>query len=184
MASGTTHGGFYRSRVLASGAASPKQLDIAVILAAVHTDLPGTRHSPGDPRMQATLQRLEELFAAQYPINAQRPAGSGPAMGRYPGDVYYSGGAYYFSTLGAAELCYLSACRMSPAGGTILAAGAVTHFSKPSARSPRPAATCPNSLTRDSGPRARRGISHGAMPPSSAPRPPATRALAGSVTKS
>ena len=38
----------------------------------------------------------------------------GPAMGRYAGDVYYSGGAYYFSTLGAAELCYLAACRMAP----------------------------------------------------------------------
>lgn len=107
-------GGFYRSRVLASGAASPKQLDIAVILAAVHTDLPGPRHSPQDPRMHATLQRLEELFAAQYAINEQRPAGSGPAMGRYAGDVYYSGGAYYFSTLGAAELCYLAACRSPP----------------------------------------------------------------------
>jgi glucoamylase len=108
-------GGFYHSRVLAGGGASPKQLDIAVILAAVHTDLPGPRHSPQDPRMQATLQRLEELFAAQYPINANRPAGAGPAMGRYAGDVYYSGGAYYFSTLGAAELCYLAACRAHPA---------------------------------------------------------------------
>ena len=108
-------GGFYRSRVLSSGAPSPKQLDIAVILAAVHTDLPGKKHSPGDPRMQATLQRLEELFAAQYAINEKRPAGSGPAMGRYHGDVYYSGGAYYFSTLGAAELCYLTARRSGPA---------------------------------------------------------------------
>ena len=35
-------------------------------------------------------------------------------MGRYLGDVYYSGGAYYFSTLGAAEFCYLAACRMAP----------------------------------------------------------------------
>jgi glucoamylase len=107
--------GYYRSRALNSGAESPKQLDIAVILAAVHTDLPGVRHSPGDPRMHATLDRLEELFAGQYAINAQRPAGAGPAMGRYAGDVYYSGGAYYFSTLGAAELCYRAACRMAPA---------------------------------------------------------------------
>jgi glucoamylase len=107
--------GHYRSRALNSGAASPKQLDIAVILAAVHTDLPGVRHSPGDPRMHATLDRLEELFADQYAINAQRCVGAGPAMGRYAGDVYYSGGAYYFSTLGAAELCYLAACRMAAA---------------------------------------------------------------------
>ena len=107
-------GGYYRSRVLANGADSPKQLDIAVVLAAVHTDLPGARHSPQDPRIHATLMRLEELFADQYAINAHRPAGFGPAMGRYLGDVYYSGGAYYFSTLGAAELCYLAALRMGP----------------------------------------------------------------------
>jgi glucoamylase len=107
--------GHYRSRTLSSGASSPKQLDIAVILAAVHTDLPGERHSPSDPRMHATLERLEELFASQYAINAQRPVGAGPAMGRYAGDVYYSGGAYYFSTLGAAELCYLAACRLEAA---------------------------------------------------------------------
>ncbi len=30
-------------------------------------------------------------------------------MGRYAGDVYYSGGAYFFSTLGAAEFCFLAA---------------------------------------------------------------------------
>jgi glucoamylase len=30
-------------------------------------------------------------------------------MGRYAGDVYYSGGAYYFSTLAAAEFCFRAA---------------------------------------------------------------------------
>ena len=30
-------------------------------------------------------------------------------MGRYAGDVYFSGGAYYFSTLGAAEFCFRAA---------------------------------------------------------------------------
>ena len=34
------------------------------------------------------------------------PANRGPAMGRYAGDRYFSGGAYYFSTLGAAEFYY------------------------------------------------------------------------------
>jgi glucoamylase len=59
--------------------------------------------------MQATLSRLEALFDAEYPINRDRPAGRGPAMGRYKGDVYYSGGAYYFSTLAAAEFCFRAA---------------------------------------------------------------------------
>ena len=37
-------------------------------------------------------------------------------MGRYEGDVYYSGGAYYFSTLGAAEFCFLAAAAHAPGG--------------------------------------------------------------------
>src|SRR3546814_1496915 len=59
--------------------------------------------------MQATLTRLENLFDTDYAINRGRPEGRGPALGRYHGDVYYSGGAYYFSTLGAAEFCYRAA---------------------------------------------------------------------------
>ncbi len=101
--------GYYRSRVLSSGERSSKELDIAVILAAIHTDSPGNTHTVRDPRMHATLARLEELFAAAYPINHGRSPGTGPAMGRYAGDAYYSGGAYYFSTLGAAEFCYRAA---------------------------------------------------------------------------
>jgi glucoamylase len=109
--------GYYRSRVLDSGARSAKELDIAVIFAAIHGGSPGvgheraapTGHCVHDPRMQATLGRLEALFAAEYPINRGRPAERGPAMGRYQGDVYYSGGAYYFSTLAAAEFCFRAA---------------------------------------------------------------------------
>jgi glucoamylase len=36
-------------------------------------------------------------------------------MGRYSRDVYYSGGAYYFSTLGAAEFCFRAATEPSTA---------------------------------------------------------------------
>jgi glucoamylase len=98
--------GFYRSRVLESGARSTKELDIAVILAAVHAPSVTAKHSLLDPRMHATLTALEQLFIAEYPINRDLPASRAPAMGRYRGDVYYSGGAYYFSTLGAAEFCF------------------------------------------------------------------------------
>jgi glucoamylase len=101
--------GYYRSRVLASGARSTKELDIAVILAAIHAVSDSNVHIVHDPRMQATLARLEALFEELYPINRGRPDGRGPAMGRYAGDVYYSGGAYYFSTLGAAEFCFRAA---------------------------------------------------------------------------
>jgi glucoamylase len=101
--------GHYRSRVLASGQQSTKGLDIAVILAAIHALGDGLTHTVRDPHMHATLQRLEDLFDSAYPINHNRPADRAPAMGRYRGDVYFSGGAYYFSTLGAAEFCYLAA---------------------------------------------------------------------------
>ncbi len=103
--------GYYRSRVLASGERSAKELDIAVILAAIHAGGSGESHTVSDPRMHATLARLDALFDAAYPINRNRPAQRGPALGRYAGDVYYSGGAYYFSTLGAAEFCYRAAVR-------------------------------------------------------------------------
>ncbi|HET9390923.1 MAG TPA: glycoside hydrolase family 15 protein [Steroidobacteraceae bacterium] len=103
--------GHYRSRVLSSGARSVKELDISVILAAIHADGDRPAHTVCDPRMHRTLERLEALFDAAYPINRSRPKGLAPAMGRYDGDVYFSGGAYYFSTLGAAEFCFRAACR-------------------------------------------------------------------------
>jgi glucoamylase len=59
--------------------------------------------------MHATLTKLEQLFDGLYPINRRRPDTRAAAMGRYEGDVYFSGGAYYFATLGAAELCFLAA---------------------------------------------------------------------------
>ncbi|SDZ72363.1 glucoamylase [Variovorax sp. YR266] len=101
--------GYYRSRVLADGRPSAKALDIAVILSAIHSLGTEAAHGPSDPRMQATLTRLDALFDAAYPINHGRAAGRGAAMGRYAGDVYYSGGAYFFSTLGAAEFCFRAA---------------------------------------------------------------------------
>ncbi|WP_286571551.1 glycoside hydrolase family 15 protein [Variovorax gracilis] len=107
-----THG-YYRSRRLPDDQPSSKALDIAVILSAIHSLGAEAAHGPADPRMQATLARLDALFDAAYPINHGRAAGRGPAMGRYAGDVYYSGGAYYFSTLGAAEFCF----RVAALGG-------------------------------------------------------------------
>jgi glucoamylase len=107
--------GFFRSRILSSGGRSTKELDISVILAAIHARGDGVAHTVRDPRMQATLARLEQLFEATYPINRKRSARAAPAMGRYAGDVYFSGGAYYFSTLGAAEFCFRAAAQVADA---------------------------------------------------------------------
>jgi glucoamylase len=84
------------------GGAPEKLLDIAVILGSIHARVRGTRYN-------ATLEQLEALFDSRYAINRNRPTGRAPALGRYTGDKYYSGGAYYFSTLGAAEFCYRNA---------------------------------------------------------------------------
>ena len=97
--------GFYRSR--APTALGPaRDLDIAVVLATLHAERAGGRHSVLDPRTQATLTMLEELFEAQYAINRDRPRDRGLAMGRYANDSYYSGGAWYLATLGAAEFYF------------------------------------------------------------------------------
>jgi glucoamylase len=121
---------FYRSRMLESNAASAKELDIAVIFAALHAAGGAATHSVHDPRMHATLAKLEALFDAEYAINrnrAGRAPAMGPAMGRYAGDVYFSGGAYYFSTLAAAEFCFRAALESqaigSPARKSLLERG-------------------------------------------------------------
>jgi glucoamylase len=98
--------GFYLSRIGVAAGSSEKELDIAVILAVIHARRQDGRHSVFDPKAQATLARLEHLFAEAYPINRALPGDRGAAMGRYAGDVYYSGGAYYLSTLAAAEFCF------------------------------------------------------------------------------
>ena len=108
--------GYYRSRMMPPGVSSTKMLDIAVILSAVHSDEGGEVHSVRDPRMHATLDQLERLFDRLYPINSGRALERAPAMGRYEGDTYYSGGAYYFSTLGAAEFCFLAAAAHASGG--------------------------------------------------------------------
>jgi glucoamylase len=101
--------GVYLSRLPGAetpATAPPRRLDIATPLAAVHARRPEGPHSVLDPAQLNTLARIEETFDAEYPINRGRDADCAAALGRYSGDVYYSGGAYYFSTLGAAEFYY------------------------------------------------------------------------------
>ena len=98
--------GFYASRRGVAHGVPGRELDFAAILAVIHAGRKEGAHSVLDPRVMATLARLEELFDASYAINRHRPQTRGPAMGRYAGDRYFSGGAYYFSTLGAAEFYY------------------------------------------------------------------------------
>ena len=90
----------------AAGFADAKRLDIAIVLAVIQAARLDGPHGVLDPKVLATLARLEALFAKAYKINRVRAATCAPAMGRYADDVYYSGGAYYFSTLGAAQFYF------------------------------------------------------------------------------
>jgi len=92
--------GTYASLLPAGPDAPGRDLDIAVILGVLHAGLCPGPHSVLDPRVQATLAALEDLFVGLYPINAGRSA---PALGRYREDRYYGGGAWYIATLAAAE---------------------------------------------------------------------------------
>ncbi|WP_343717310.1 glycoside hydrolase family 15 protein, partial [Inquilinus sp.] len=105
----------YASLLPAASGAPGRDLDIAVILGVLHAGLPSGPHSVLDPRAQATLAALEELFAGLYPINAGRAA---PALGRYREDRYFGGGAWYIATLAAAEFHYRLAAAL--AGGAQL----------------------------------------------------------------
>jgi glucoamylase len=97
--------GFYLSAVKGTRTPSDADLDSAAIVAVVQAGLVSGRHSALDPRVQATLARLEELFAREFPINGLGP-GEAPLLGRFRGDGYYGGGVFLFVALAAAELYY------------------------------------------------------------------------------
>jgi glucoamylase len=90
----------------AAGFVDAKRLDIAIVLAVIQATRLDGSHGVLDPKVLATLARLEALFAKAYKINRERAASCAPAMGRYADDAYYSGGAYYFSTLGVAQFYF------------------------------------------------------------------------------
>lgn len=115
--------GFYRSRIAMPD--SPKALDMSVILAVLHAGREAGPHSVSDPRVAATLNRIKAHFAARYPLNRER--GLPFALGRYPGDRYFDGGAWFLCSFAAAEYEYRLAALLRDAaivarGDAILAA--------------------------------------------------------------
>jgi glucoamylase len=98
--------GYYHSRTGVVGGVPGKTLDISVILGVLHAGRTKGAHSVLDPKAQATLATLEDLFDAEYAINHKRPSDRGPAMGRYANDLYYGGNPWYLATLAAAEFYF------------------------------------------------------------------------------
>jgi glucoamylase len=95
---------FLRSRIPPAGRIPEKELDFAVILSFLHSGADTETHSLHDERALATLHKLEEMFATEYALN--REARHAFAFGRYKGDSYISGGAWYLCSFGAAEFYY------------------------------------------------------------------------------
>ena len=95
-------------------------LDAAALLGVWDADLPDGPHSIADPRVQQTLATIEGYFAREFPINCGREA---PLLGRYRGDRYFGGGAWYPTTLAAAGLHYRRAQRGGPHRTAELASG-------------------------------------------------------------
>jgi glucoamylase len=158
--------GFYRARASAGAGrgegvreSDHEGLDTAVILGVLHAGRSDGTHSVLDPRVQATLTALEELFERAYAINRGRPPARGAAMGRYAGDRYYSGGAYFFSTLAAAEFYFRLASALR-SGAALAVTGENQRFRQRLEETPAAVAAGPPAVDA----------------PPAAGEPPATRA--------
>jgi glucoamylase len=104
-----------------------QQLDVAVILAVIHThDTNSPLFPPTDENVLATAFKLSTFFSTAFPINVnvqingdKRILQSG--IGRYPGDQYDGmttsgkGNPWFLATAALAELCYRAASDWSPA---------------------------------------------------------------------
>jgi glucoamylase len=115
--------GFLTAAIKGSGLPdTDRDLDAAVILAVLHAHRRTGPHSLFDPRIQATLAELEDLFANEFPINRRRGAGEGILLGRFKADGYYGGGAFVVLCLAAAEFYYRLAGALRDGGKVKVAA--------------------------------------------------------------
>ena len=95
-------------------------LDSAVILAVLHSGSNDGDFSVVDERVQATYQKLRNVFTAIYPINNKNDLA--PAFGRYPEDTYdgYTtegqGNPWVLATAGSAEFLYRSVSQIARQG--------------------------------------------------------------------
>jgi glucoamylase len=99
-------GGYFIARQPASAALAEGMLDAACLLAVWDADLRDGPHSIRDLRVQKTLIAIEKFYRQEFPINHARTEEQGHALGRYRGDRYFGGGAWYPTTLAAAGLYY------------------------------------------------------------------------------
>lgn len=102
------------------------QLDIAVVLAALHADNGDGFFTPGNDAVLATAEKIRQSFKSIYNVNRRemdfegQPMGA--AMGRYPEDRYDGvtvtglGNPWYLATFAMAEMIYRSIHEFSNRG--------------------------------------------------------------------
>ena len=104
----------------------PDELDAVVLLGIVHSGRTAGPHSLVDPRIQATLAKLEDQFMSELPVNSGlAEQNAGPLFGRFKDDGYFGGGAFLMTTFAACEIYWLLSHLM--AGGTNLAISAANR---------------------------------------------------------
>ncbi|PZO86492.1 MAG: hypothetical protein DI626_06440 [Micavibrio aeruginosavorus] len=82
--------------------------DAGQFMAALHADLPGSRHSLQDPKLLKTVSAMEDYFARAYPLNA---GAASVVIGRSERDKYFGNNPWFPTTLSLAEFYYKMAER-------------------------------------------------------------------------
>lgn len=86
------------------------QLDSAVLLAVLHSEIPESQFSVADPRVLSTFLKLKSSFDSIYTVNKNKDYGT--AIGRYPEDTYDGyktnsrGNPWVLTTAASAEFLY------------------------------------------------------------------------------
>lgn len=102
--------GYIEATKSVSRGRNKSQLDSAVILGVLHSEIENAAYSVSDARVIATFLRMKATFDSIYTINRNKQLGT--AIGRYPEDTYdgYNtnsrGNPWVLSTAGAGEYLY------------------------------------------------------------------------------
>lgn len=102
--------GFIEATKFSRRGRNKSQLDSAVLLAVLHSEIPESQFSVADPRVLATFLRLKSTFDSIYTINKNKQYGT--AIGRYPEDTYDGyvtnsrGNPWVLTTAAGAEFLY------------------------------------------------------------------------------
>ncbi|KAJ1926694.1 hypothetical protein IWQ60_003580 [Tieghemiomyces parasiticus] len=126
------------SRNRDEGVSKSSNLDVQVVVAAIHAGLDDGIYTPESDRILATADAITRRFQYLFPVNQQqKTSGIGPAIGRYPEDVYDGygvsiGNPWVLATAYLAELHYYVAAKWHRDGHFTLTAVNLSFFRRAS----------------------------------------------------